>query len=73
MGTDGRGSTSPKNGVLDSSDGIITRAIVDLFKAKAARKNDADAVMIRMTYIEIYKDKVKHTGNNILACSFNLP
>ena len=67
MGTDGStGSTSPKNGVLDSSttmkppsqsDGIIARAVFDLFKAKAALENGTERVKITMSYLEIYNEQ----------------
>lgn len=62
MGTDGSNvSSSSANDLLNQqpsqSDGIIARAVYDLFKAKAALQNGAERVKITMSYLEIYNEQ----------------
>jgi len=62
MGTDGsKISSSSANDLSNQqpsqSDGIIARAVYDLFKAKAALQNGAERVKITMSYLEIYNEQ----------------
>ena len=62
MGTDGSkiSSSSAKdlsNQQPSQSDGIIARAVYDLFKAKAALQNGSERVKITMSYLEIYNEQ----------------
>ena len=62
MGTDGsKISSSSANDLSNQqpsqSDGIIARAVYDLFKAKAALQNGSERVKITMSYLEIYNEQ----------------
>lgn len=63
MGTDGSNvsSSSSANDLSNQqpsqSDGIIARAVYDLFKAKAALQNGSERVKITMSYLEIYNEQ----------------
>jgi hypothetical protein len=61
MGTDGSNISSSNNDLSiqqpSQSDGIIARAVYDLFKAKAALQNGAERVKITMSYLEIYNEQ----------------
>ena len=62
MGTDGSNVSSSSANDLSNqqpsqSDGIIARAVYDLFKAKAALQNGSERVKITMSYLEIYNEQ----------------
>lgn len=64
MGTDGNSSggsstssTGQKMKPPSQSEGVIARAVHDLFQAKASLPNGADRVKVSMSYLEIYNEQ----------------
>eukprot|EP00578_Thalassiosira_sp_NH16_P001528 CAMPEP_0181141098 /NCGR_PEP_ID=MMETSP1071-20121207/35646_1 /TAXON_ID=35127 /ORGANISM="Thalassiosira sp., Strain NH16" /LENGTH=1449 /DNA_ID=CAMNT_0023228073 /DNA_START=59 /DNA_END=4408 /DNA_ORIENTATION=+ len=63
MGTDGStGSASPRNddnsmAPPDPSEGVIARAVHDLFQAKNSLPNGNERVKVTMSYLEIYNEQ----------------
>ena len=66
MGTDGSST-----GLLDSStvkppsqsEGIIARAVHDLFQTKNSLSNGSERVKVTMSYLEIYNEQVRGSWN----------
>jgi len=63
MGTDGSstGGVSPKNGDSmtppSQSEGVIARAVYDLFTTKNSLPNGSERVKVTMSYLEIYNEQ----------------
>lgn len=56
MGTDG-GNTNNNNDTPSPSDGVIARAVHDLFRIRQSLPSGPDRVKIEMSYLEIYNEQ----------------
>ncbi|KAL7527890.1 hypothetical protein ACHAXR_002180 [Thalassiosira sp. AJA248-18] len=76
MGTDGSsnsgGSGSPNNSVMappSASEGVIARAVYDLFQTKNSLPNGNERVKVTMSYLEIYNEQAIDLLNDDPASS----